>query len=180
METLWKGNCKWGTNSRLIMHMTHLLTRRRGGFYFFKLPIRGKIKKKTGDDVKLTLWEKTLEAISQKISKPSYDTWFKNTTAVVEDDVLTIMTENEFAKDWLEERYKTLIFFTIKEITGQTFEIEFSCPQSLSPIMEVEVQKERQQSLLSIVNQQNEILQKQQQRLDELEARIQALEDRTV
>jgi hypothetical protein len=73
------------------------------------------------------LWSYVLKKIQPKISKPSYETWFKSTSAkLLDDDVLIVYGNNEFQTDWLQERYKELIFFTVKEVSGQTYEIEFS------------------------------------------------------
>lgn len=71
------------------------------------------------------IWHRTKERIRHEISKPSFTTWFENTSAELDDDVLTIYCKNEFQRDWLEIHYKDLIFHTLKEITGETYEIFF-------------------------------------------------------
>ncbi|WP_048601635.1 chromosomal replication initiator protein DnaA [Rubeoparvulum massiliense] len=72
------------------------------------------------------LWDSTLKAIEKKLSKPSYDTWLKSTEAVdLDEDTLIICAPNEFARDWLESRYSNLIMETVKEVTGQLFQVRF-------------------------------------------------------
>lgn len=71
-------------------------------------------------------WMQVLYLISQRISKPSFDTWLKDTTAEIKDDVVIIKTKNEFQADWLEERYKPIFLETIKEVTGRTLEVEIA------------------------------------------------------
>lgn len=66
----------------------------------------------------MDLWSAVLEKISEKISKPSFETWFSDTYAEIDDDVMIVKAKNEFAADWLEERYKTLIFETVREAAG--------------------------------------------------------------
>ncbi|MFV9510298.1 chromosomal replication initiator protein DnaA [Tepidibacillus sp. LV47] len=78
-----------------------------------------------------TLWKKTLSIIEGKISKPSFETWLQSTQiSSLVNDQLTIIAPNEFARDWLESRYSTLIQETLYEVTGEHFEIKFTIPPS--------------------------------------------------
>lgn len=87
-------------------------------------------------------WTEVKGKIRPQISKPSYETWFTNTTVYLEDDILTIYCPNEFARDWLESHYKELVFHTLREMFNTTFEIQFDLcngePHKLN-----DVQKER-------------------------------------
>jgi chromosomal replication initiator protein len=75
------------------------------------------------------LWNKALEEIRKKISKPSYETWLKSTKAhSLQGDTLIITAPNEFARDWLEGRYSQLISSVIYDITGEELEIKFIIP----------------------------------------------------
>lgn len=68
----------------------------------------------------LDLWNKALQKIETKLSKPSFETWMKSTKAhSLQGDTLTITAPNEFARDWLESRYLHLIADTIYELTGE-------------------------------------------------------------
>lgn len=72
------------------------------------------------------LWAKTLDAIQDKISKPSFETWLKATEAVdLEGDMIIISAPNDFARDWLESRYADLVRDTLKEVTGSTMGVKF-------------------------------------------------------
>jgi chromosomal replication initiator protein len=65
------------------------------------------------------LWAKTLDAIQDKISKPSFETWLKTTEAInLREDILVVSTPNDFARDWLESRYADLVRDALKEVTG--------------------------------------------------------------
>ncbi|WP_047981900.1 chromosomal replication initiator protein DnaA [Ornithinibacillus contaminans] len=76
------------------------------------------------------LWKATLDKIEEKISKPSFDTWLKNTKAEsLEGSTLTISAPNEFARDWLEEQYTQLISTLLVEITGSKLAIKFIIPE---------------------------------------------------
>ena len=77
------------------------------------------------------LWDATLNVIKEKISKPSFETWLKNTTAKdIDQDTLTIGVPNEFALDWLEGHYTQLIADALHEITGAQLAIKFVIPDS--------------------------------------------------
>jgi chromosomal replication initiation ATPase DnaA len=72
------------------------------------------------------LWSKVLDNIKVSISKPAYETWIAPLTAkMADEDLLIICAQNEFAKDWVEARYKSLIFEMIRAAAGRTFEIDF-------------------------------------------------------
>ncbi len=71
------------------------------------------------------LWRATLEKIEEKISKPSFDTWLKDTKAeTLEGNTLTISAPNEFARDWLEEQYSQLIQKVLLEVTGSKLNLK--------------------------------------------------------
>ena len=77
------------------------------------------------------LWNKALSNIEKKISKPSFDTWLKATKAhALQGDSLIITAPNEFARDWLEERYSQLISDILEEITGEELGVKFIIPQN--------------------------------------------------
>jgi len=75
------------------------------------------------------LWSSALKSIESKISKPSFDTWLKDTKAkALQNNTLTISAPNEFAKDWLQERYTQLINDTLIEVTGANLSVKFVIP----------------------------------------------------
>lgn len=76
------------------------------------------------------LWQAALSNIEKKISKPSFETWFKSTKAQsLQGDQLVINVPNEFARDWLEERYSDLITEILYELTGESLTAKFIIPQ---------------------------------------------------
>ncbi|MYL34431.1 chromosomal replication initiator protein DnaA [Pontibacillus yanchengensis] len=77
------------------------------------------------------LWDNTLSQIEEKISKPSFETWLKSTKAdSLKDDTLVIVAPNEFARDWLESRYASLISDTLYEVTGAQLRTKFIIPET--------------------------------------------------
>ncbi|WP_375140524.1 helix-turn-helix domain-containing protein [Cohnella herbarum] len=66
------------------------------------------------------IWTQSLQLIRTKMSKPSFDTWFKETSAVFDGDSIIIYSPTSFANEWLYTRYSSMIIETINEITGNT------------------------------------------------------------
>ena len=94
------------------------------------------------------LWLATLEKIEEKVSKPSYDTWLKNTKAVeLTKSTLIVSAPNEFARDWLENQYTVLISEILEEVTGSKLETKFIIPDSINEIDEVKPQLKPQLSV---------------------------------
>ncbi len=84
-------------------------------------------KPKTEEEInpKEDSWGKILDFISKKISKPSFDTWIKETEAIIEENKITVYAKNEFQRDWLEERYHNLISATVEELLGKEYKVVF-------------------------------------------------------
>ena len=76
------------------------------------------------------LWNSALKELEKKVSKPSFETWLKSTTAhTLKEDALTITAPNEFARDWLEYHYSELISETLYELTGEKLAIRLLFPK---------------------------------------------------
>ncbi len=56
------------------------------------------------------IWGAVLKTLSNELSGPSYETWLKPIKPIsIEEDFLIVEAPNDFAKDWLETRYKAQI-----------------------------------------------------------------------
>jgi chromosomal replication initiator protein len=76
------------------------------------------------------LWQKTLATLETKLSKPSFETWFKATKPVsFESNTLIVSVPNDFARDWLESRYSAIIKETLASITKSEVAVKFVIPQ---------------------------------------------------
>ncbi|OIK06465.1 DnaA N-terminal domain-containing protein [Bacillus sp. MUM 13] len=60
--------------------------------------------------------ERLLEKAQHKISKPSYETWFANILLKKDSKTYTIFVPNEFARDWIEDKYIQSICEWLKEL----------------------------------------------------------------
>ncbi|UOQ49571.1 chromosomal replication initiator protein DnaA [Gracilibacillus caseinilyticus] len=96
------------------------------------------------------LWSNTLELIKDKVSKPSYDTWLKNTSVDhLKDDTVIISAPNEFTRDWLESRYTSIIAEALYELTGAKLAVKFVIPDTLQEEEEEVAQMKKKKTVAS-------------------------------
>ena len=65
------------------------------------------------------LWRDVLDLLKDRMSRPSFETWLKSTTARIESDKWLIIAPNQFTRDWLESRYLSVIEEAIFSITKE-------------------------------------------------------------
>lgn len=87
-------------------------------------------------DLKET-WQAALGELEVTLSKANFTTWFKNTSL---HDVLgekaTISVPSAFAKEWLENKYKSQILETLKKLNPEIEKLEFQVFPSASPVVD--------------------------------------------
>jgi chromosomal replication initiator protein len=72
------------------------------------------------------VWRAALGELQVSLSPANYETWLRDTTLVdVDDTRFRISVPNGFAKDWLENRYRSLISQTLARIVGYSVQVEF-------------------------------------------------------
>ncbi len=72
------------------------------------------------------VWRAALGELQVSLSPANYETWLKDTTLVdVDGDRFCVAAPNGFAKDWLENRYRSLIAQTLARIVGYSVNVEF-------------------------------------------------------
>ncbi|WP_071395080.1 DnaA N-terminal domain-containing protein [Bacillus tuaregi] len=125
-------------------------------------------------------WTVVLAKIAEVISKPAYETWFKNTEIEIKDDIVFVKAPNSFTKEWLEGRYKNLIFDSIREVAGRTYEIEIISSDEQTPSNHADFRYTSEltsyDKLKQLVEEQSELILQQQEKIGELEKRIDRLE----
>ncbi|MEK8128938.1 chromosomal replication initiator protein DnaA [Paenibacillus filicis] len=71
-------------------------------------------------------WQQVLSILQKRVSKPSYETWLISTRAVAfNESTVVICTPNNFARDWLENRYTKHIKEAVYDYTGKQVELKF-------------------------------------------------------
>ena len=80
------------------------------------------------------IWQETLNQIKEKLSNPSFRTWFSNTTPlkVTNKGKLIIKVPNDFIKDWIETRYIELIEEIIQDLTSNNWNLILLTPEELN------------------------------------------------
>jgi chromosomal replication initiator protein len=72
------------------------------------------------------VWRAALGELQVSLSPANYETWLKDTTLTdVEGDRFRVAAPNGFAKDWLENRYRSLIAQTLARVVGYSVNVEF-------------------------------------------------------
>ncbi|MDK2822994.1 MAG: chromosomal replication initiator protein [Clostridia bacterium] len=95
------------------------------------------------------IWKETLQLLEKDLSKPSFETWFKSTELIAYyDDYLIISTPNEFAKDWLQNRYIDLIKSKLQSLLNHSVNLKFVVAQQ----KEEEIQKIKENKVSNIKN----------------------------
>ncbi|MFC3801638.1 chromosomal replication initiator protein DnaA [Cohnella sp. GCM10012308] len=80
------------------------------------------------------IWQQVLSVIQTKLSKPSYDTWFKATKAnFLNDETVVVTAPTTFAAEWLENRYKKLVSSTLSDYLDHPVEVRFAIEEFRSP-----------------------------------------------
>lgn len=72
------------------------------------------------------LWKKILGSIELQVSKPNFITWIKNSVLIEKKDGCFIVAlPNNFAKEWVENKYSKLILNICREEDPSVKKIEF-------------------------------------------------------
>jgi len=80
-------------------------------------------------DVK-QLWDDALVKIELSITTANFKTWFRDTHIVsLEDGTATIGVPSVFVKDWLQDKFQTMILKTLRELTPHVRSVEYIVAQ---------------------------------------------------
>src|SRR3989344_1469001 len=73
------------------------------------------------------LWETALGEIELQISRPNYVTWLKNSSLVdKQDGVVLVSLPNNFAKEWVENKYHKIILGALRNLDETTKKVQFT------------------------------------------------------
>jgi chromosomal replication initiator protein len=72
------------------------------------------------------MWARCLTDIEIEVSKANFNTWFKNTAVVREEEgVIFVGVPNEFVKDWLIQKYHKMILKSLMNIAEHVRTVEY-------------------------------------------------------
>ncbi len=83
---------------------------------------------------KENLWERALAEIELSISRPSFLTWFQNTSiAGQNNDIVTLSVPNTFVKEWLSNKYHKVIIKALRASSPSIRNVEYAiCSQPIA------------------------------------------------
>ncbi len=80
-------------------------------------------------DVK-QLWDDALVKIELSITTANFKTWFRDTYIIsLEDGTATIGVPSVFVKDWLQDKFQTMILKTLRDLTSHVRSVEYTVAQ---------------------------------------------------
>ena len=84
------------------------------------------------------IWKKTLENIKEKITNPSFNTWFSETKAVMTtaENQMVLQVPNNFIQEWIESQYTDLIEEILKDLTGNQWTLILLTPKEVKEFKE--------------------------------------------
>ncbi|MFX3637363.1 MAG: DnaA N-terminal domain-containing protein [Candidatus Pristimantibacillus sp.] len=81
-----------------------------------ELQIKVKMLQDEKSDQDQIVWSSVLAFIEKKLSKPSYDTWFKDTFCIKRDRTYTIYGPSSMVSEWVKDRYHNLIHESLLQL----------------------------------------------------------------
>jgi chromosomal replication initiator protein len=81
------------------------------------------------------IWQLAQEELRDQITRPSYETWLRNTVLVGCDDghTFVIGVPTILARDWLRERYAAIIRDTLSELTQRDVDVVIDVDPAAGP-----------------------------------------------
>lgn len=97
------------------------------------------------------IWGKTLSLVKDEITEVSFNTWIKSAVPVSSNkDSITLSVPNNFTKDILETRYKSLLSNSIEIITSKKYSINFVIEnESNIPVNSVKIKEKSVEPILA-------------------------------
>ncbi|ADQ13501.1 chromosomal replication initiator protein DnaA [Halanaerobium hydrogeniformans] len=91
------------------------------------------------------IWEKTLEKIKEKITNPSFNTWFSETKAVLttKENQLVLQVPNNFIQEWIETQYINLIEDILNDLTGNEWSLLLLTPKEVKKFKEKQAENKK-------------------------------------
>ncbi len=72
------------------------------------------------------IWDTALSLIKEDIAEATFKTWFDKTQLIsVEENMATVSCHNDFAANWLDERFSNLITGILENILKMSVEVRF-------------------------------------------------------
>ncbi len=84
--------------------------------------------------VKEELWNKVLTKLEGQLSGPTFETWIKPTRIqTLSEQQLVLLTDNPFARNWLQKHYLSTISDVAAEVLGHTIDVSITVTNDTVP-----------------------------------------------
>ncbi len=81
------------------------------------------------------VWRAVLGELQVSLSPANFETWLKDTSLIeLDENRFRIAAPNGFARDWLDNRYRTLISQTLARVIGGSVQVEFVVADAPGPV----------------------------------------------
>jgi chromosomal replication initiator protein len=81
------------------------------------------------------VWRAVLGELQVSLSPANFETWLKDTSLVdLDENRYRIAAPNGFARDWLDNRYRTLVSQTLARVVGGSVQVEFVVADAPGPV----------------------------------------------
>ncbi len=98
------------------------------------------------DDIEM-LWKTALGEIEIQITRPNFVTWFKNSQLIKkEDNTAFISLPNNFAKEWIENKYHKVVLGALRGLDEGIKKVEFLVHKNGAPAVQKESAKRQDES----------------------------------
>src|SRR5690348_14700700 len=85
-------------------------------------------------DISNELWQSALSALEHKFSKPIFEMWIKPLRLVsLTGNELLLAVQNNFARDWVENRLKNQILEVLGEIFATEMQLQLVVVENAEP-----------------------------------------------
>jgi chromosomal replication initiator protein len=82
---------------------------------------RGTVESSYSDPI----WEKALDVISQQVNEGTFNIWFAQTAGLgLNESLYSVGVSSEFAKDWIDSRFRAVICDAVGQVVGGQVECE--------------------------------------------------------
>ncbi len=91
-----------------------------------------------------SLWQNVLGEIELQVSRPNFLTWLKNSQLVEKSEkegVVLVGLPNNFAKEWVKNRYHKLILGSLRNFDGSVRSVNYTVLAGSSPVVVLKQQK---------------------------------------
>ena len=72
------------------------------------------------------IWSHALEELELQMTRATFETWLKGTTAQVDGDTLTVTVANTFGQEWLDQRLRPKIEAAVADAAGRPLNVVFA------------------------------------------------------